>query len=157
MKRAGLLLIAVMMSVCLGTAVTAGSAGAASPSPATNPDPLATSSEKLCVAVPIFGKKSNNPSAKGECPDGQQEISNDPANGGAIIYYLREILKLANILVGAVIILAIIISGIQYMISGGDPANVKKAKGHLMNAFTALVLYMLMVAILNFLIPGGAL
>ena len=73
------------------------------------------------------------------------------------MYYLKEILRLVNQLVGAVIILAIIIAGVQYMISGGDPANVKKAKGRLMNAFTALILYLLMVAILNFLIPGGAL
>lgn len=151
MKRAGHILIALVMS-----AVIYGSFGSGAAMAATNPDPLAANSDKLCVAVPIFApdKKKTN---QGECPAGQQQISNDPAGGGAIVYYLKEILRLVNTLVGAIIILVIIIAGIQYMISGGDPANVKKAKGRLSNAFIALILYMLMFAILNFLIPGGVL
>ena len=150
MKRAALIFIAMVMTVAFASIFAGSPAQAADPS--SNPDPLAANTEKICVAVPIFRS-----APQGQCPPGQQEISNAASGGGAIVYYLKEILRLVNQLVGAVIILAIIIAGVQYMISGGDPANVKKAKGRLMNAFTALILYLLMVAILNFLIPGGAL
>lgn len=154
MKRAGLILIALVMSVVIYGLIGTGTALAAPPPAGSSVDPLAAGNNQVCVSLPIFKKAP--PGAGAGCPAGQQAIPNDQ-DGGAIVYYLKELLRLVNTLIGAIIILAIIVSGIQYMISGGDPANVKKAKGHLTNAFTALILYMLMVAILNFLVPGGAL
>lgn len=138
------------------SALIYGSLAGGTAAAATNSDPLSNNSDKLCVAVPIFAP-NKGATNQGECPAGQEQISNDPAGGGAIVYYLKEILRLVNELVGAIIILVIIIAGIQYMISAGDPTKVKAAKGRLTNAFTALILYMLMFAILNFLIPGGVL
>jgi hypothetical protein len=164
MKRAGLILIAAVLTAlivapfgldgALGSlGVSANIAAAASPTPTPPPDPLSSASGPVCVAVPVFA----NAAQQGACPAGQQEIPNDQASGGAIIFYLKLILKLLNLLVGGIIVLVIVIAGIQYIISAGDPANVKKAKGRIMNAITALILYLLMFAILNFLIPGGIL
>jgi hypothetical protein len=57
--------------------------------------------------------------------------------------------------VGLVVVLLIVIGGVQYITSAGDPAGVKAAKSRITNAITGLVLFLLMFAILNFLIPGG--
>ena len=79
-----------------------------------------------------------------------------PSNGGNIIVaYLVEILKFLGLAFGGLILLLIIVSGVQYIASAGDPGAVKSAKSRITNAVTALVLYIFMYAILNFLIPGG--
>lgn len=84
-------------------------------------------------------------------------VSNSVGSGGAIVNYLRELLSLLSGAVGTVIVLMLIIAGIQYITSYGDPGNVKAAKQRIINAITALVLFMFMVAILQFLVPGGIL
>lgn len=113
----------------------------------------------VCIALPInIGKQSTiGTQGKGRCEQpGTYEVAND-GNGGAIIAYLVLFLQLLNLLVGAVIVLVIVIAGVQYVTSAGDPTNTKKAKGRITAAITALIVYMLMNAALNFLIPGGGL
>ena len=75
--------------------------------------------------------------------------------GGAIYGFLRGIIKFASGLVGLVVILMLIIGGIRYITSAGDPKLVVSAKNQIVNAVTGLVLFGLMLAILNFLLPGG--
>jgi Type IV secretion system pilin len=105
----------------------------------------------VCIATPIFA------GTQGACKAGETEIPNDPNSGGAVVFYLKTILKLLNALVGMVIILVLVIAGIQYITSLGDPARVKNAKKRITESITALILYMFMFAILSFLIPGGIL
>jgi len=116
---------------------------------------LASPKDYICVALPVILYPTTE-----RCPDdegGGFKLSNDPARGGAIIAYLREILKLLSSAIILVIVLMIVISGVQYITSIADPARVKAAKDRLQNAIIALVLFMLTFAILSFLIPGGLL
>jgi hypothetical protein len=76
-------------------------------------------------------------------------------NGGEIYGFLRGIIKFASGLVGLVVIMMMIIGGIRYITSAGDPKMVASAKNQIVNAVTGLVLFGLMLAILNFLLPGG--
>lgn len=73
----------------------------------------------------------------------------------------QPILKLIEIVANWIIrlliplaILFIIISGIQYITSQGNPDAIKKAKQRIVGAITGLILLGLMFAILNFIIPG---
>ena len=75
--------------------------------------------------------------------------------GGAIYGFLRGIIKFASGLVGLVVIMMMIIGGIRYITSAGDSKMVASAKNQIVNAVTGLVLFGLMLAILNFLLPGG--
>ncbi|MEX0932018.1 MAG: hypothetical protein WDZ81_00230, partial [Candidatus Saccharimonadales bacterium] len=59
--------------------------------------------------------------------------------------------------IGLIIVLMIVVSGVQYIASAGNPDTVKAAKKRLNNAVIALVLFIFMAAILNFLVPGGLL
>jgi hypothetical protein len=121
------------------------------PAVALAKDPFA-STEPVCIAVPITSGES-----QGKCKKGQVEVPNNSGSGGAIVAYLTYFLKLLNEAMGGLIVLVIVIAGIQYILSAGDPARVKAAKTRLTQAITALVLYMFMFAILNFLVPGGIL
>jgi hypothetical protein len=67
------------------------------------------------------------------------------------------IIKFLSGAIGLVIVLMIVIGGVQYITSAGDPGAVKAAKGRIVNAIVALILFILMFAILNFIIPGGIL
>ncbi len=89
--------------------------------------------------------------------DGGIGVPNDAATGGAIIVYLRYVLQLLSSAVAAVVLLMIIIAGVQYITSGANPSQVKAAKDRLTNALIALVLFLCMFAILNYLVPGGVL
>ena len=81
----------------------------------------------------------------------------DTGNGGVIVAYLILIIQFVSALVGAVIVLMLIIAGIQYLTSAGDPGAVKAAKSRIVNAITALVLFIFMYAILNLILPSGVL
>jgi len=96
----------------------------------------------VTIGVPITG--SDKCVAKG-----------DAANGGVIVTYLKTVLQFLSGAVGLVVLLMFIIAGIQYIVSTGDPKQVAAAKDRLVNAVTALVLFAMAAAILNFVVPGG--
>jgi hypothetical protein len=96
------------------------------------------------------------PGAPNTCTvNGQPGISNDPKTGGAIVNYARGWLRMLNGAVGLFIMLMLVISGIQYITSAGEPSAVKAAKGRLMNTVIGLVAFLSMYAILGFILPGG--
>ncbi len=70
---------------------------------------------------------------------------------------LGGIIRFLSAGVGIVIVLMIVISGIRYITSAGNPEAIAGAKKMLTNAIIALLLFIFMAAILNFLIPGGLL
>lgn len=100
------------------------------------------------LGVPIEDGKD----AGGE-PDNCILKSDDEQN--PIYTYLRTIIRFLSAGVGLVIVTMIIISGVQYSASGGNSDGMQAAKKRLGNAVVALLLFLFMTAILNFLIPGG--
>lgn len=72
-----------------------------------------------------------------------------------IFVYLRPIIAFLSAGVGLIIVATIVISGIRYITSGGDPQKLQAAKGLLGKAIGGLLLYIFFVALLNFLVPGG--
>jgi len=113
-------------------------------------------SDHVCLGLPVLPGQATCAEKVGQGVAGVW-LSNDPNRGGAIVEYLRQILKLLSEAVAAVVILMIIMAGVQYVTSTADPARVKAAKQRLQNAILALFLFLTMFAILTFLIPGGIL
>lgn len=68
-----------------------------------------------------------------------------------------EILKFLSIGVGLAVVGGIITGGIVYSTSEGNPSKTQSGIKIISNSILALVLYFLMFAIINFLIPGGVL
>lgn len=85
--------------------------------------------------------------------DGENCVSND----NLISQYLKWIVQFLTGGVGLVITLMIVVSGVQYTLAGSSPDKVQQAKSRLKNAIIGLVLFILLSAILNYLVPGGLL
>jgi hypothetical protein len=172
-----LAMVTVSLGVVLGvlgvlvTSNVAEAATAKSPSPspfACAKDQNGKCSQLLidtdtCVAIslPVV------PNAKGTCrvqindANGNKVwssgVSNDPKTGGAVVNYLRGWLGLLNGAIALIVMLMIVVAGIQYVTSLANPSSVAAAKKRLTNAILALVMWLMMFAVLQFLIPGGIL
>ncbi|MBQ1528126.1 hypothetical protein IIZ77_00575 [Candidatus Saccharibacteria bacterium] len=79
----------------------------------------------------------------------------DTENGiWAIVGVVLDIMMIG---VGAAAVIGIIISGIQYMTSSGDPGAMTKAKNRLTQVIIGILAFGLMWVFLQWLIPGGIL
>lgn len=100
--------------------------------------------------------------AKSDCNNGGVKVSvdvdgNDNCVGGngqnPIYAYLRGLILFMGGAIGLAVVITIIIAGIQYSSSAGNPAAITKAKERLTNAVIGLVLYLFLAAILRYLVP----
>lgn len=74
-----------------------------------------------------------------------------------IIRYLVIFINVLSAVVGLVVVGSIIYGGIQYSMAGSDPQKVSEAKRRIRNAVIALVFFLFMYSLLNYLVPGGVL
>ncbi|MGZ6004948.1 MAG: hypothetical protein ACXWLH_02240 [Candidatus Saccharimonadales bacterium] len=72
-----------------------------------------------------------------------------------ILDYLVKAINVLSALVGLVVISVIIVSGIQFSAAGNDPQKVASARGHIVNAILALIVFIFMYAFLQWVVPGG--
>ena len=75
--------------------------------------------------------------------------------GNPITDMTYAVIRFLSAGVGLVIVGSIVVAGIQYSASGGDPQAAAKAKSRISSTLTALVIFIFSYALLNYLIPGG--
>lgn len=78
-------------------------------------------------------------------------------SGNPIYDYAKGFIRFLTAGVGIVVVGAIIFGGITYASARGDQSQTQKGIEIITNAVIALVIFLLMAAILNFIIPGGLL
>ncbi len=71
--------------------------------------------------------------------------------------YINPLIKFLSAVVGIAVVISVVIGGIQYSSARDNPQAVGAAKKRITNAIFALVVYMFLFALLNFIIPGGLL
>lgn len=71
---------------------------------------------------------------------------------GSLVDYLVKIVNVGLALIGVIAAVYIIISGIRYILSGGDEGDAKKAKNGILFAVIGLVVVGLAAMIVNFVI-----
>lgn len=76
-------------------------------------------------------------------------------SGNAISQLLFAIIRFLSVGVGLVVIGSVIMAGIQYTSSQGNPQATAAAQKRIAATVGALLLYILTFAILNWLVPGG--
>lgn len=76
-------------------------------------------------------------------------------NCGIIDKYINPAINVMSVIFGIIVVISIVIGGIQYSSSAGDPAKVTAAKKRISNAILSLVAFMLLYAIIDFFLPGG--
>lgn len=105
----------------------------------------------VMIAVTLTSTPTPTSGAVGKC--GNVEVGTPGltkyCGAGGIYALLGGLINYFFALIGALAVLAIIFSGIQYITSQGNPDGVKKAKSRLINAVIGLVLLTLMALILN--------
>lgn len=91
-----------------------------------------------------------------DCGGAPTSVINCNSSGtDAIFDVIKMIIQILTASIGVIAVGATIFGAILYTSSGDNPENVKKAKGVWMNVVIGLMLFAFMVAITNFLIPGG--
>ncbi|MBR5389234.1 hypothetical protein IK146_01600 [Candidatus Saccharibacteria bacterium] len=79
----------------------------------------------------------------------------DYCDGGAIYKILAEGIEILTILIGAFAVISIIIVGVSYITSAGNPALQTKAKRRFAEIIIGIMCYSVFFAFAEFLIPGG--
>ena len=72
-----------------------------------------------------------------------------------IVAYVVMFTRLLSGLVGIVVVIMIAVGGIQYATARDDPQAVSAARTRIRNAVLALVFYLVGIAFLQWLVPGG--
>lgn len=71
--------------------------------------------------------------------------------------YVNPLIALLSALVGIFVVAGVIIGGIQYSASAGDPQKAAAARARIMKALIALLAFLFLYAFLQFIVPGGKL
>lgn len=74
---------------------------------------------------------------------------------GIMTQYVYPLINFLTALVGVAVTISIIVGGIQYASSAGDPQAASAARKRITNAIIALVVFIFLYSLLNFLMPGG--
>lgn len=69
--------------------------------------------------------------------------------------YINPFIKLLSGAIGVIVVLMVVVGGVQYSSAGSDPQKVAEARKKITNALLALVTYIFIFALLNWLVPGG--
>ncbi|MDL2341583.1 MAG: hypothetical protein QFB87_00705 [Patescibacteria group bacterium] len=72
-----------------------------------------------------------------------------------IASYVNPFIKLLSAAVGIAVVVGILIGGVEYISSGGDPQKAASGRKHIVNAVIGLVVYIFLFGLINFIIPGG--
>ncbi len=85
--------------------------------------------------------------------------NNTPCDGGDycgfVDKYINPVLNFLAIGFGLIVTITVVVSGIQYITSGGNPQAIGAAKKRIFNAVLSLLLFIFMWALLQWLVPGG--
>jgi hypothetical protein len=116
---------------------------------------------QLSVLAALFMPVMVPAAAAAACPDAnsastsKQQVlvgvgeTDSDCNGDAVPDLLHSIVNIISLLVGAIAIIMIIVSGFKYITSGGDSAKVSSAKNTLIYAMIGLAVAVLAQLIVN--------
>lgn len=86
------------------------------------------------------------------CPTAQVS---DSATACLFSKYVNPVIATLSVMVGIAVVIGIVVGGIQYASSAGDPQRAAKGKSTITKAITGLVAFMFLYSALQFLSPGG--
>ena len=94
--------------------------------------------------------------AAGSCGGAETSVISCEGEGStAIINIIKQVIKILTAGVGVAAFGAVVYGAFLYTTSEGSPDKVKKAREVWMNTGIGLLMFAFMVAITNFIIPGG--
>lgn len=106
-----------------------------------------TEEERKYCTDPVFQNCGVNPNTN--------SYKKCTADNNLFKFYVNPFIAALSFIVGLAVVIGIIVGGIQYASSAGDPKQMAEGKRHIWSAILALLVYLFLFAMLNFLIPGG--
>lgn len=116
------------------------------------------------AAVVLSGLKAASASAVKTiyCPDGKEannlsecnDLKDSKNNTNDLMGTVNTIINVIIGVIGFVAVVVIILGGVQYTTSAGDPGKVKKAKDTILYGIVGLVIALLAYAIVNFVLSS---
>ncbi len=101
----------------------------------------------LVASTPVFANKCGGAStAILECPDSD--------DGSGIYHILNLVIDILVVGAGILGVIGISVSGIQYLSAGGNEEKTRKAKRRIFEIIIGLALFVVMYALLKWLLPG---
>jgi hypothetical protein len=76
-------------------------------------------------------------------------------NTNPIIDLAYALIRFLSYGVGIVVVASVVFGGIQYTTAEGNPEKSAQAKGRIQTSIMALILYLFIFAIVQYLVPGG--
>ena len=89
-----------------------------------------------------------------ECAQGGLGSTNPDPDGPELTEVIKAIINTIIFVVGIVAVIMIILGGIQYSTSQGDPGKVKKAKDTILYGIVGLVVALVAFSIVNFVLTS---
>ena len=94
--------------------------------------------------------------AAARCGDAETSVISCEGNGStAIINIIKQVIKILTAGIGVAAVGAVIYGAFLYTTSEGSPDKIKKAREVWTNTVIGIIMFAFMVAITNFIIPGG--
>lgn len=111
-------------------------------------DPAHTDSVACACKDPAASTVCNDPATAGDC-------TSSTNNCDFIRQYVNPAIQLFSVAFGLFAVISLIVAGINYSMSEGDPQKSARAKSRIVNTVIAIVAYLFLYAFLQFLVPGG--
>ncbi len=112
-----------------------------------------SSSGEESFQLPDGGDLGCDPNVTSTCES--EDTCTDLENDCALIDRINGGLNLMAFITLPIIILMVVVGGVQYSASNGDPSKVQASKDRIYKALLALVSFIFMWSFLQWLIPGG--
>jgi hypothetical protein len=94
-------------------------------------------------------------SGSGSTSNTDEAIKCEHTNCDLIKKYVNPLINMLTVIFAIIAVISLILGGINYSTSEGDPQKVARAKSRIFNTILAVVAYMFLFAFIEFLIPGG--
>ena len=122
----------------------------------------------FAVAPPNCSGSNSTPGCPCDLPDGTKGViesdnhtccPSKTKDNTSCLYakYINPAIALVSAAVGIAVAIAIIVGGVEYITSAGDPQRAASGKKRIVNALIGLIAYALLFTFLQFIIPGGVL
>ncbi len=111
------------------------------------------------MAAPVFAKACT-------CADGSTGVETailgdenhctcDNGSGSSVVHIFKLVINIMSAAVGIIAAIGITIVGIQYLTAGGSEEKTRKAKRRLFEIVIGIVVYVLLYALLDWLLPAA--
>ncbi len=112
--------------------------------------------QDACDSYADDNTKNTCQSAWGKAAGEDPAVYCNASNCDFVAKYVNPAINLLSASFGLIAVISLILGGIQYSSSEGDPQKSASAKSRISNTIIAIFAYLFFYAFVQFLIPGGA-